>query len=384
MTGRLTRASDARHAPVRANGDWALAGAIASLTVLEVFLRDELVWRPLAVAFGITLACTMLWRRSHPLEMVCLAFGALFILDLTWLLAFDEPFVLYVGAFVLALVYSLFRWGSAPQAVIGSVIVLAEWTLNVTADFTGAIDAVGGLVVLLLVASTGLSVRYRRLLREQLVQQARLHERESLSRELHDTVAHHVSAIAVQAQAGHFLASTNNPDGAANALTVIETEASRALAEMRTIVESLRGGDHPPTHQSNKQLADLGDLATAQGAPGLPVAVEHRCELDDRDDVPPAVQAALYRVAQESITNAQRHARHATGVTVIIEGDHDTVYLSITDDGERAPFNSRSAGFGLVGMAERISLLGGTFDAGPAPMRGWTVRASVPLQPGRA
>ncbi|MGB3686386.1 MAG: histidine kinase [Ornithinimicrobium sp.] len=379
--GWLRPEADIQHPPVHIRRDWVLAGLVAGATLVEVLAREDLVWRPLALAFGLTLAFTMLWRRSRPLTMVGLAFGALLLLDLAWLLAFNEPFVLYAGTFVLVLVYSLFRWGTPLQAAIGALIVLAEWCLSVTTDFTGVTDAVGGLVVLLLAAAIGLSIRYRAIVRDQMLNQARLHERETLSRELHDTVAHHVSAIAIQAQAGRFLATSDNPEGAARALSVIETEASRALAEMRSMVGSLRRRDDTDSRPVQHALTEMEGLATADGSPGLRVYVERRADLDD---LPPSMQAALYRVAQEAITNAQRHARHASRVDVLLDGDSETVRLSVTDDGERGHFGSRSPGYGLVGMAERVSLLGGTLEAGTAPTRGWAVQATIPRQPGRA
>ena len=96
------------------------------------------------------------------------------------------------------------------------------------------------------------------------------------------------------------------------------------------------------------------------------------------DDLSPAVGAAIYRLAQESITNARRHARHATQVTVAVTGDADRIRLTIDDDGSSGSGGRAPAGYGLVGMQERASLLGGTFHAGPAAERGWRVEAVLP------
>ena len=95
------------------------------------------------------------------------------------------------------------------------------------------------------------------------------------------------------------------------------------------------------------------------------------------DDLSPAVGAAIYRLAQESVTNARRHARHATQVTVAVTGDADRVRLTVDDDGS-ATGGRAEAGHGLVGMRERATLLGGTFRAGPAAERGWRVEAVLP------
>jgi signal transduction histidine kinase len=361
--------------------DWLLVAGVAASAMTEVAVRHDMQWRPLGVAVGLTLAFTMLWRRTHPLAMAAIGFGALIVIDLVSLLVADERFSLYAGAFVVVLEYSLFRWGSTRQAATGLAIALSAWLLSVTTDFTGVSDAGGGMVVLLLPAALGVVVRYRHIARTQQFERVRSHERELLARELHDTVAHHVSAIAIQAQAGRFLAGSRDLDGAAKALGVIEEEASRTLAEMRSMVGSLRRSDGTPQMSVQRGMADIEGLATAEGAPGLRIDVDHRGDLDD---LRPSVQAALYRVAQESITNAKRHARHATLVHVVVAGDTTTVRLSIRDNGERGLSTLRTPGYGLVGMAERVTLLGGTLEAGPGPDHGWTVHAVIPRQGGHA
>jgi len=194
---------------------------------------------------------------------------------------------------------------------------------------------------------------------------------------LHDTVAHHVSAIAIQAQAGQLLAKSRDLGGAREALEVIEEEASRTLAEMRSMVGSLRRSNGSAQVFAQRGVADIDRLATAQGAQGIRIEVEHGGDLND---LRPSVQAALYRVAQESITNATRHARHATRIHVLVAADMENVRLSVTDNGERGASKARAEGYGLVGMAERVTLLGGNLVAGPGPDHGWTVRATIPRQ----
>ncbi len=363
--------------PPRRWRDWLLAAVVAATATAEAVLRDEMVWRPAAVIVGLALACAMLWRRSRPLAMVGLGFGGFFAVDVATLAAGKQPLSLIAGAAVVVLVYALFRWGTTRQAAAGSVIVLVEWLVSVTIDFTGATDALGGLAVLLLAGAVGTAVRYQRIVRAQQLDRVRFHERDTLARELHDTVAHHVSAIAVQAQAGQFLAHTGDQNGAAEALAVIEQEASRALAEMRSMVGTLRRDDGAPELGPARGVADIETLGTCEGATGVRIDVERRGDLDD---LPPRVEAALFRVAQESITNAKRHARHATRVQVLVAGDSDTVRLGVTDDGERTLSGPRQPGYGLVGMAERVSLLGGTLEAGPNPDHGWTVQATIPRQ----
>jgi signal transduction histidine kinase len=191
-------------------------------------------------------------------------------------------------------------------------------------------------------------------------------------------VAHHVSAIAIQAQAGLVLARSSAPGGAADALEVIDREAARTLTEMRAMVGALRDRRSQSSAAPRRRVADIEQLA-ATGTDSLRVDVELRGELAG---LTPALEAALYRVAQESLTNAQRHAHLATRVEVTVTGTPTEVELTVSDDGARAS-SLRAPGYGLVGMTERATLLGGTLVAGPGAERGWCVRVVLP-RPGWA
>jgi signal transduction histidine kinase len=167
--------------------------------------------------------------------------------------------------------------------------------------------------------------------------------------------------------------ASSNPEAARTVLETIEAEASRTLGEMRSMVGVLRRGEAQLVPQ--RGIADLDQLAANRGGK---LAVE----LDLRGDlagIHPTIQAAIYRLAQEAITNARRHARNATRVTVRLVGDGDTVSLTVGDNGDATHFDRGGAsGYGLVGMEERAVLHGGTFAAGPNNGRGWTVRATLP------
>jgi signal transduction histidine kinase len=300
--------------------------------------------------------------------------GVVHVLSVAVLVFDGRRFELNSSAFVLILIYSLFRWASGREITIGSVIVLGALLFGLITDSENVSDVVGGIIVMSLSVALGVSIRLRSTVRVQRVDQAKLQEREQLARELHDTVAHHVSGIAIQAQAGRFLASSGSLDGAASALAVIEEEASRTLTEMRAIIGTLRHGEEPE-FAPQRGVADLRRLASG------PAERPHvHVELSgDLDGLQPSVDAALYRLGQESITNALRHARHATRVNVTVRGDGSCVRLTVGDDGDAASFDPRSAsGFGLIGMAERAKLLGGTLEAGPDAHRGWTVQAVLP------
>src|SRR5680860_181678 len=318
----------APHPPARVWRDWALIAVLVPLAVLEGLFRDEVVWRPVALVLGVGLAFALLWRRTHPLAVVACSFGSLITLDVARLIGANEAVGLYTMIYVVLLPYSLVRWGAGREAGIGLAIILVALVLGVSGDFTGVVDAVVASVFLLFPATLGASVRYWTSCRLREWDQVKLREREQLARELHDTVAHHVSAIAIRAQAGRVVAASQ-PDAAMDALEVIEEEASRTLAEMRIMVSALRQGEEPDL-SPQRGLADIERLAHGAGdRPPVGVAL-----LGNLDDLRPSVEVAIYRLAQESITNALRHARHATRINVCVTGDDDRVRLTVADDGD--------------------------------------------------
>ena len=360
------------NAPRRVWRDWVLVSVLLSTALAEGVIRHDVRWRPVAIVYAIGLALTLLWRRTHPLAMVCLAFGALAVLQVPAMLAHAGSVGLYTAAYVLLLPYSLLRWASGRDVLIGLPVIVGTGVLCIAADYTGLVDAAVAIVILLFPAVLGLAVRYQSTSRLREREQVMLLEREELARDLHDTVAHHVSAIVIRAQAGRVVAASD-PDAAVDALRVIEDEASRALTEMRLIVGSLRVGEEPDL-APQRGVGDIERLADGiGGSPRVNVELS-----GDLADLRPSVGAALYRLAQESITNAVRHARHATRINVFVDGEDDCVRLTVVDDGDAAAATRSSEGYGLLGMTERAMLLGGTLVAGPGPDRGWTVNAVLP------
>lgn len=359
--------------PRRVWRDWALVGIIVLAVAIEGLVRPDLVWRPVSVVVGLAVAVSMLWRRTEPLLVAGGVFATLALLNTIAIVVGVEWEGLSAGAGALILPYSLFRWASGREAAFGLALMALAFISGVVVDASTLGEMIGGALFLLFPAELGAVVRYQAKLRLRDIDEAKLLEREQLARELHDSVAHHVSAIAIQAQAGRTLAPTH-PEAAGNALEAIEEAASRALTEMRRIVGALRQSEEPDLAPP-PTVADIERLAGTNGT-GPRVIVELSGQLDD---LQPSVEAAIYRMAQESVTNAVRHARDATRVTVSVSGDDDVIRLTVTDDGETGSLAAASPqGFGLAGMTERAALLGGTVEAGPRPDRGWTVDATLP------
>jgi signal transduction histidine kinase len=359
--------------PSRVWRDWALVAGLLLTAVLEGIFRTDVPWRPVAIVLAVALVFPLLWRRAHPLAVVAIVFGAVIVLSLVTLIDGPGPSVgLYTMIYVVLLPYSLLRWGSGREVIIGLSIILAAGLLGIASDYNGIGEAVGGFLFLMFPAVLGALVRFWTTSRTREVDQVRLREREQLARELHDTVAHHVSAMVIRAQAGRVVAASD-PASAIDALRVIEEEGSRTLAEMRTMVGALRDREDASLTPLNG-VADIERLArNIDDEPQVHVGL-----MGELDELGPAVGAATYRIAQESVTNALRHARNATRIDVQVVGDQDAVRLTVRDDGDQVHASSVNAGYGVVGMTERAALLGGTLDAGPGPDHGWVVDAVLP------
>lgn len=369
MTGLLRSLWNAPSAspppPRRVWRDWLLVSLVVVIAIFEGLVRVDLASPLTSTLAVIAVSATLLWRRTHPLLMLGIAFLTLSFMD--WL---DGWVDLVASGFLLVLPYALFRWGSGRAITIGVAFMLVNLGLSIfTGDGRDLVDAISEITVILVVAALGLAFRYRASSRLRELAQVKVFEREQLARDLHDTVAHHVSAIAIRAQAG-LAAASQNPDAATDALAVIEVEASKTLAEMRSMVRVLRQDEIPLA--PSRGVGDIRQLANSdQNGPTVDVSIT-----GETDSIPPTVAAAIYRLAQESITNARRHARNATLIDVRVDAQADAVQLTVRDNGDTTGF--AAPGYGITGMIERAALLGGTCTAGRAPDRGWVVTAVLP------
>ena len=360
--------------PRRVTRDWVLVAAVVGIGAVELAFRPDLPWRPVGLLPLVVLAATLLWRRTNPLAAVAIGFGTVIVLDLVSIAGgAGGPVELYTMGFLLVLVYALGRWGSGRHVVIGLVIMLTAAGVGFLRDRSPLSDTIVGLVILMVPLVIGAALRFQTTARQRELESVRSAERTALARELHDTVAHHVSAMVVRAQAG-VVVERLEPGAAVEALRVIEAEGARTLTEMRRLVGSLRTADAVALAPL-AGIADIAALASPTGRPAVVVEVSG----DDVAHVGPVVGAAAYRIAQESVTNAVRHARGVTRVRVVVQESAEDVRVRVSDDGEPLA-GPAGEGYGLVGMAERATLLGGTFTAGPVPGGGWVVEAVLPLE----
>lgn len=259
--------------------------------------------------------------------------------------------------------------GAVLAADVGAIVAIMEWRQGTVSNpFVNSALLIG----LAGCAGTGGLLRRSDRARTVAAEQAREDERMGIARELHDVVAHHVTAMVVQAQAGRLVVHSDS-DRTADALASIEQAGIEALAAMRRMVGALRTDDAAPTAPA-ATIGDLADLARRSDQLGLPV----RLVVDGVENVPAEVALSVHRVVREALTNVRRHATGATAARVRVERRGSTIEVEVIDDGDPAAATSQP-GFGLIGMAERVQALGGTFAAGPGPSRGWAVRAVFPI-----
>jgi signal transduction histidine kinase len=225
----------------------------------------------------------------------------------------------------------------------------------------------------------GLEERARRLEqeKEENIRRAAQDERTRIARELHDVVAHHVSAIAVQAGAGAEIVE-RDPQRAREVLRFIQETSREALAEMRAMLNVLHSDEPGEDRTPQPTLAQIERLVNQSRAAGLPVTLQVE---GAPQPLPEALDVSAYRIVQEALTNTLKHAGPAHA-RVVVRYKPDALELEISDDGRGVTDSTPSAdaGRGLIGMRERVALFGGELETGPAPGHGFLVRACFPLK----
>ncbi|MCH0561434.1 sensor histidine kinase [Streptomyces sp. MUM 16J] len=247
--------------------------------------------------------------------------------------------------------------------------------------------AVNGVIALLALAAScmaGLLSRERRehavALRAQEVAEAVTAERLRIARELHDMIAHSIGVIALQAGVGSRVIQTQ-PAEAREALRAIESTSRETLSSLRRTLVSLRQADRDAATSEQSSLAPSPGLADverlAAATAGAGVRVDVHCSGEQRP-VPADIDLSAYRIVQEALTNVVRHAGTGSCRVAIDYGDEE-LSVEVVDDGRGATEDGSAHGFGLIGMRERVSLLGGYLSSGPGPEGGFRVAARLPL-----
>jgi signal transduction histidine kinase len=235
----------------------------------------------------------------------------------------------------------------------------------------------------------GLCLRLLDARRRAVIEAVRRNERLELARELHDSAAHHITGVVLQAQ-GARIAARKHTEALDTALAEIESAGNEALASMRQVIDLLRNGDDAGGRApAPERLTDLVDrFAGGEFGRRNGHGPEVRLHLPDGPpdpNWPPEATTTINRVVTEALVNIKRHASGARQATVTVTHDERAITVEIVDDAPPAgsPRFHHGSGYGLVGMRERVEALGGTLVAGPRRDAGWSVRATLPA-PGKA
>lgn len=374
--------------------DAVLALAVAVIVTMAIVTATEPDSVPpghaFAYALGLALAGLVLFRRRWPVGVLLASVATLLVYYSLDYPGFSPALALAVALYTTAAAGHL-RW----SLVVTALVIVAGYSFRLSDYQERPLQVVASALqdgtLLIVVFLLGDAVRSRRALvaearerarlesaeREQEAQRRVADERLRIARELHDVIAHTVALITVQAGVAADVLD-ESPDVAKSALQTIRAASREAMDELRSTVGLLResGRAAAPLAPAPglEQLEGLVDMATATG-------LEVKVSLSgDPRALPAAIDLTAYRIVQESLTNVLRHAG-ATTATVAIDYLPNAVVIEVGDDGKGSGGSQGAgAGYGLAGMRERATALGGRFQAGPAPGGGFHVRAWLPTE----
>ncbi|MEU3145995.1 MULTISPECIES: sensor histidine kinase [unclassified Streptomyces] len=390
-----------RRHPAWVDGFWALV--LFGISVVGGSAVEEAEGTaPAAVTVPVMLLLSLVvaLRRRMPERMLVLAVvvGVLqVVLDMA---PAPADFAMLVIAYTVAAVGA--RWASRLALGAGlcaAPVAQARWPLDDVSVAGNIAMVIFQTVPFVLAWVLGDSIRTRRAYFAQLEERAaRLEkereaqakvavaaERARIARELHDVVAHNVSVMVVQADGAAYVLDAA-PDQAKKALETISSTGRQALAEMRRLLGVLRTGEHQEAGEYVPQpdVRQIEDLVEQCRGSGLPV--DFKIEGTPRP-LPSGLELTAYRIVQEALTNTRKHGGPNTGASVRLVYFDDGLGLLVEDDGKGAPHELYEEGgfdgqgHGLIGMRERVGMVGGTLDAGPRPGGGFRISVLLPLKP---
>jgi len=361
--------------------DVSIALAVAGASIVGLSSQDRLDWEQLA--FTAALSLPLLLRRRRAMLVFA---GLALIAAVQWLIADPQlaDAALLVALYGVALRGSLVEFAVAGAVLeAGAVMAAAKWApsdpVKVWIGLSGLVTAAGVF---------GITVRQRRALlvslneratrleleRDQEGRLAAAAERNRIAREMHDVVSHNLSVMVALADGASYAAEAS-PEQAARATRQISATGRDALVEMRSLLGILRDDEIQRPLEPQPRLGELQKIVERVRAAGVPVHVE----IDgDPATLPEGIQLAVFRVAQEALTNTLKHAARPTTVSLTLRRDPHRVELEVIDTGPR-PEDPASDGRGLRGMRERALAYGGVLEAGPRPEGGWRVSMQLRL-----
>ncbi len=380
---------------MRSRLDIALALAVALVGQLEVWATDVMGAnvvgaRPAVAAFYLVTALALAWRRRAPFAVAMVVIAANVVQALA-LGTSEGQGVLVPGLIAL---YSVGAHEERPRSLVPlallALVILARETNNPdNTDLAHLLDALAWESTIVAAWLLGAYLRTRRLYVAELKGRARraeraraeearaavAEERARIARELHDAVAHGVTVMVVQAEAAEEMLA-GDPDRARQPLRKVQQTGREALVELRRLLGLLHDEEAEALRGPQPGLGDLEVLIADVEEAGLPVELR---VAGDRVALPSGLDLSAYRIVQEALTNALKHAGQASATVALTYGD-GALELEVTDDGI-GQAASNGAGHGLAGMRERVALYGGELTCGPRAEGGYVVRARLPVRP---
>jgi signal transduction histidine kinase len=369
--------------------DIGLPLVLATAAVAELVTSGDIdaPW-PMQVLFALGTTLPLLWRRRAPLVVLAVVIACVGVADTAYNIAdnMSSPFAGLLVATYASGAYTSRRDGRIAAAIIAVALVLMA--VSIGEDVVGDMFFIGGILYAVWGAAT--IVRSRQEIaaalaartveleheREENAKLAVAEERARIARELHDVVAHNLSIMVVQAGAERRAIGDDRPQ-TSEVLETIEDTGRAAMAEMRRLLGMLRRSDDELALAPQPSLRYLDDLVGQVREAGMPVDL--RIEGTPRP-IAPGIDLSAYRIVQEALTNALKHAGPARARVTVRYGENE-LDIEIADDGAGGA-DAAPGGHGLVGMRERVALFGGDLAAGRRLGGGYAVRAKLPLAGG--
>jgi signal transduction histidine kinase len=365
--------------------DLVIAGALTLWAVLEAFLVEGAGTVPMRILAGCAMTVPLAFRRRHALPVVLIVGGVL--ITRAAIGSPNEDSASFFPALLLATFSVALYERRPPLAVVGGAFAVTAVLSAVLLGFgedKGTSKDIGNLTIVSFFTVSAWSAGWllrkraehaRRVEAEsgELAREAVSGERARIARELHDIVAHSVSVISLQAGAAEQYLE-RDPARAREHLSSVQSTARDALNEMRRLTGVLR--DEAAGYEPQPGLARVDELVERARGAGLEVEL---AEEGERQTVPPGVDLAAYRIVQEALTNARKHAG-AVAARVRIRYLDSAVEVEVVNAAGSEAVNGEGAGHGLVGMRERARVYGGDLETGHQPDGGYRVRARLPLE----
>jgi len=355
--------------------DRAVAVLLTVMLQIEVWVTGPVPHQWVVALLGPLVTLAVAVRRPHP---VAVGVGAGLLGDVVagvW----GPPSLLSYGLAWICCMYGFAVWSPPRPFAIGLTVIAIGGLVSAVGPvtFKSSVQFVVVSTVVILLVNRVVGDRERRAQiaereRDLASREAVVEERARIARELHDVIAHHVSMIVLQAGAERRVLERTD-SSAREVLETIERSGRSALTETRRLLGMLRSGDDQPL-APQPRIGDVPSLISQVRAAGLPVDLVIDGE---QRELPAGIELSAYRIVQEALTNALRHAGDANA-HVSIRYRPEALEIEVADDGRESPA-ARPGGHGLAGMRERVALYGGRLDAAREPGRGFVVHVTLPV-----